>query len=110
VNPLPVIEAELIVTATVPLDVRVTDFVTAVPTDTLPNARDVALKLRAGAAAFKVIVKLLEEAFAVAVTVAVCVVLTDEMLAEKEAVDAPAATITLDGTDTALVLLASAML
>jgi hypothetical protein len=42
--------------------------------------------------------------------VAVCAVLTDDALAEKEAVDAPAATVTLDGTATALVLLASAML
>jgi hypothetical protein len=110
VNPVPEIESELMVTATLPLDVTVTDLVTAVPTETLPNARDVVLRLRAGTAGFKVIAKLLEEAFAVAVRVAVCVVLTDATFAAKEAVDAPAAMVTLDGTVTAVVLLASAML
>jgi hypothetical protein len=110
VKPVPETESELIVTATLPFDVTVTDLVTAVPTDTFPNARDVVLRLSEATAVFRVIAKLFEDAFAVAVTVAVCAVLTDDALAEKEAVDAPAATVTLDGTATALVLLASAML
>jgi hypothetical protein len=54
-NPVPEIESELMVTAAVPLEVTVNDFVTAVPTETLPNASDVALKLNAGTAAFNCI-------------------------------------------------------
>ena len=110
VKPVPEIESELMLTATLPLEVNVTDFVTAVPTDTFPNASDAVLRLRAGTAAFKLIAKLLEEAFAVAVRAAVCVVLTEDTFAVNEAVEAPAATLTLVGTVTALVLLESAML
>lgn len=51
-NPGPEIESELIVTAAVPLDVTVTDFVTAVPTETLPKASAVVLRLNAAVAAF----------------------------------------------------------
>lgn len=51
-NPVPEIESELMVTATVPLEVTVTDLVTAVPTETLPNESEVALRLSAGVAAF----------------------------------------------------------
>ena len=51
-NPAPVIASELIVTATVPLDVTVTDFVTAVPTATLPNASEAVLRLNEEVAAF----------------------------------------------------------
>ena len=40
------------VAATVPVEVTVTDFVTAVPTETLPNANELTLRLKAGAAAF----------------------------------------------------------
>ena len=54
-KPVPEIESELTVTATVPLEVAVTDFVTAVPTVTLPNDREVALRLKAGTAAFNCI-------------------------------------------------------
>ena len=38
--------------AAVPVEVTVTDFVTAVPTETVPNANEFTLRLRAGAAAF----------------------------------------------------------
>jgi hypothetical protein len=110
VKPVPEIESELMVTATLPLDVTVTDFVTAVPTETFPNAREVVLRLSAGAAALKLIAKLFEEALDVAVRVAVWAVLTEDTFAVKEAVDAPAATLTLAGAVTALVLLATAML
>jgi len=41
-------ESVLIDTGAVPLDVTVTDFVTAVPTATFPNAREVVLRLRDG--------------------------------------------------------------
>jgi len=50
--PVPVTESELMVAATVPVEVTVTDFVTAVPTETLPNANELTLRLKAGAAAF----------------------------------------------------------
>jgi len=50
-NPVPVIESELIFTGTVPLEVTVTDFVTAVPTATLPNASEVLLRVSADVAA-----------------------------------------------------------
>ena len=51
-NPVPDAVAALIVTAAVPFDVTVTEFVTAVPTETLPNESDVALRLSAGVDAF----------------------------------------------------------
>jgi len=105
--PVPVIESELIVTATVPLEVTVNDFVNAVPIDTLPNASEVALKLRAGTAAFSCIAKFCEEALRLAATVADCEVVTEATFALNDAVDVPAATTTLAGTVTAVLLLAT---
>ena len=109
-KPAPDIESELMVTAAVPFDVSVTDFVTAVLTDTFPKAKDVVLRLREAVAAFKPIAKLFEEAFAAAVTLAVCAVPTADIFAVKDAVDAPDATVTLAGTVTAVVLLESVTL
>lgn len=106
-NPVPEIESELMVAATVPLEVTVTDFVTAVPTETLPNASEVALRLRAGVAAFSCIAKLFDEEFALTATVAVCAVLTEATFAVNDVVDAPEATVTLVGTVTVLSLLAT---
>lgn len=108
--PVPVIESEVIFTATVPLEVTVTDFVTAVPTETLPNGNEDALRLNAGVAAFNWIAKLCDVLLPLAVTVAVCAVLTDATLAVNDAVDAPEPTATLAGTVTALSLLANVML
>jgi hypothetical protein len=105
-KPVPEIESELIVTATVPLEVIVTDFVTAVPTDTLPNDNDVADRLNAGVAAFSCNAKLCDELLPFAVRVAVCAVLTEATFAVKPTVDAPAGTNTLAGTVTELLLLA----
>jgi hypothetical protein len=104
-NPVPVIESELIVTATVPLEVTVTDFVTAVFTETLPNDSELALRLNAGAAAFSCRAKVRDEAFALADNVAACDVLTEATLAVNDVVDAPEGTVTLAGTVTALSLL-----
>ena len=104
-NPVPVIELELIVTATVPLEVTVTDFVTAVPTETLPNDSDAVLRLNAGTAAFSCNAKVRDEALALAANVAAWDVLTEATLAVNDAVDAPEATVTLAGTVTALSLL-----
>lgn len=51
-NPAPEIASEETVTGAVPVDVRVIDFEIAVPIETLPNARELALTVSAGAAAF----------------------------------------------------------
>jgi hypothetical protein len=51
-NPFPEIELDLIVTGAVPVDVRVTDLLTAVPTETLPNASEDVLRLKAAADGF----------------------------------------------------------
>ena len=109
-KPVPEIESELMVTATVPLEVIVTDFVTAVPTDTLPNDSDVEDRVRAGVAAFSCNATLCDEPFSFAVSVAVCAVLTDATVAVNPAVEMPAGTDTLPGTVTELLLLASATL
>ncbi len=109
-NPVPEIESDLRVTATVPLEVTVTGFVTAVPTETLPNDRELALRLNAGTAAFSCIAKLCDDPFALAKIVAVCDVLTEFTFAVNDAEDAPDATVTLAGTFTALLLLPSATL
>ena len=109
-NPVPEIESELIVTAIVPLEVTVTDFVTAVPTETLPNDRELALRLNAGTAAFSCIAKLCDDPLALAEIAAVCEVLTEFTFAVNDAEDAPDATVTLAGTVTALLLLPNATL
>lgn len=98
------------VTADVPLEVRVTDFETAVPTATFPNASEVELRVRPGTAAFSCNAKLFEEAFALAVSVTVCELLTEFTLALNDAVVAPDATVMLLGTATALLPLATATL
>jgi len=45
---VPEMESALIETGAVPFDVRVTDFVTAVPTATFPNESEEVLRLREG--------------------------------------------------------------
>jgi hypothetical protein len=109
-NPVPVVEPELMVAGAVPLEVTVTDFVTAVPTETLPNARELTPKLRTGFDAFNCNTRLCDEAFAVADTVAVCDVLTEATLALNDAAEAPEAMVTAAGTVTELLLLATLML
>lgn len=106
-KPVPVIEAELIVAGAVPLEVTVTDFVTAVFSETLPNASELVLVLRAGIAAFNCKAKVFDEAFALADNVAVCDVVTEATFALNEAVDTPEATVTPAGTVTELLLLAT---
>jgi hypothetical protein len=105
VNPVPEIASELIVTAAVPLEVSVNDFVTAVPTATLPNDSEVTLAVKAGVAALSCTAKLFDEPFVLADSVAVCAVVTDETVAVNEAEDAPGETVTLAGTVTEVLLL-----
>jgi hypothetical protein len=109
-NPAPVIESELMVTATVPLEVTVTVFDTDVPTDTFPKDSEVALRPREGVAAFNCRATLFFELFALAETVAVCEVLTEAALAVNDADAAPEATVTLPGTVTEVELLERATL
>ena len=47
-NPVPEIESALMVTGAEPLEVKVTDLVTTVPTETLPKESEVALALSVG--------------------------------------------------------------
>ena len=92
----------MIVTAALPLEVTVTDFATAVPTETLPNDSDVALKLNAGTVAFSCSTKLAVDPFTPTEIIAVCEVVTEATFAVNDAVDAPDATTTLFGTAAAL--------
>jgi hypothetical protein len=105
-NPVPEIESALMVTAIVPLDVTVTDFVTAVPTETLPNDSEVAFRLRAAVAALSCSETACEVPPVVAVSLTDCALVTAAAFAMKVAVPAPAGTDTLAGTVTALLLLA----
>ncbi len=107
VNPVPEIESELIVTGAVPLEVRVTDLVIAVPNETLLNDSDVALTVSAGTAAFNCIAMLCDDPFTLAAIVAVCDEVTETTFALNDAADAPEPTATLAGTVTALSLLAT---
>lgn len=51
-NPVPEIAAEVMVNGALPLELTVTDFVTAVPTAILPKGIEVELRVTAGVAAF----------------------------------------------------------
>ena len=97
-------------TATVPLEVTVMDFETAVPTETFPNASEVALSVNAGVAAFNCRATLFEDEFELAVRVTVWAVVTEATLAVKDVDEAPPPTITLAGTVTELLPLESATL
>lgn len=104
-NPFPDAVSELIVTGAVPFEVTVTDFVTAVPTETFPKATDVLLHVSPGTAAFNCKAKLFEVEFEPAVNVAVSAVLTEATAAVKDAVLDPEATVTVAGRVTAAALL-----
>jgi hypothetical protein len=108
--PVPLTESELILTATVPLDVTVTDLVTAVPTDTLPNESEVALRLNTAEAAFSCSETALELLPVVAVSVTDCVLLTGATFAVKAALVAPAETVTELGIETAAFVVPSTTL
>jgi hypothetical protein len=97
--------AELMVTDPVPVEVKVSDCVVAVLTATLPKARLDALTPSVDAAGVNCRPKVLEAPPPLAVSVAVCAVLTAEMVAEKLALVAPEATVAEDGTVTAELLL-----
>ncbi len=110
VKPVPVSVAALTVTDAVPVEDRVRDWVAGEFRCTLPKATVVALTLSVGVSAAVTVpnckAKLSATLSALAVRVAVCAVLTGDTMAVNVALLAPAATVTVAGTDTALLLLA----
>lgn len=104
-KPAPDTETELIVTAAVPLEVRVTVCVVELLTTTAPNEMELALMLSAGVAAFSWRTTDFDELPAVAVSVADCAVVTAATLAAKVAEVAVAGTVIELGMLTELLLL-----
>lgn len=104
-NPLPVTAMEFTVTAAVPLEVNVNVCVVGVFTVTAPNAMLDALALSFPVAAFNCSDTDFDVLPAVAVTVAVCALVTVATFAVKVALVAVAGTVTEEGTITALLLL-----
>lgn len=105
-KPDPVRDAALMVSGAVPEDVSVTDCaVEMVFTVTLPKFRLAVLNCNPGTYATRLIVKLWMLLPSEAVRVAVCAVVTAEIMAVNEALVAPAGTVTEAGTLTALLLL-----
>jgi hypothetical protein len=98
--------AALIVTATVPLAVTVTDFVIDVPKETLPKERDVVLRLSPGVAALSCKATALEVPPVVAVRVTDCALVTEDTFAMKDVLVAATGTVTELGTETAALLVA----
>jgi hypothetical protein len=107
---VPPIVAALTLTAAVPVDVNVRDFVADVFTATLPNARLVALTARVGTGGFNCRAKVFKRPLAVAVRVTFCAELKEDTFAIKLEVVALAATVTEVGTVTVLLLLERATL
>jgi len=106
-KPVPASIPALMVSAAVPEEVSVIDCgVAALFTFTLPKLRLSALSVSPGAEAFNCTAKLSVTLAAVAVSVAACAVLTAVTAALNVALGEPAATLTVDGTVTALLLLA----
>lgn len=105
VKPAPVNAAPLIVTGAVPVDVKVTYCVALAFTTTLPNGTVLALILKVGVATFKCRTKLLETLLALAISVAVCADSTRDTVAMNPALVVLAGTVTVVGTETAVLLL-----
>jgi hypothetical protein len=106
-KPVPVTAAELMVTEPEPVDVKVNDCVVAVLTATLPKLTVEALRPSVDDAGVNCTAKVCEAPPALAESVAVCAVDTAEMVAEKLALVEPEATVTVAGTATDALLLAT---
>jgi hypothetical protein len=104
-KPVPVIVTALTITGRAPVEVRVTVCVVGVLRLTFPKAMLVALMSSVAKAAFNCSAKVLDTVPAIAESVAFCAVVTDEKVAVKLALAEPAATVTDDGTVTAVLLL-----
>jgi len=87
-------------TATEPFEVTVTDLVTEVPTETLPNERELALKLSVAAAALRFSAKFLEDEFALADNVTDCAEPTAATLAVNDTDEEPEGIVAALGTVT----------
>jgi len=112
-KPVPVVASDLIVTGTLPVEVTVTDCVTAVPTATSPNCMEAVLRLSAAdeAPAFEGLSWMetwRDAPLDVAKMVAVCVEEAAATVATNEAVLEPPAMVAVGGTATALLVLESA--
>ncbi len=105
-KPVPVIVTELTVTGWPPVELKVTVCVVGVFRFTLPKLMLVELMVNSGDEEIACRVKVVETEPALAVKVMVCVLDTEETVAENVAVVAPAATVTEAGTVTAELLLA----
>ena len=105
-RPVPVSVAELTTTAAVPVEDSVIDCVVDEFTDTLPKLRLEELMVSVGTAAFNCSAKVWATLPALAESVTACMVLTEEAVAEKPVLVAPAATVTEPGTVTEVLLLA----
>jgi len=105
-KPVPVSVAAVTVTGALPLDEMLTDCVAGVLRSTFPKATLVALRVRVGVAAFRLIEKVFETPPEVAVRVTVCAAVTAVAVAVKPALEAPEAIVTEAGTVTALEVLA----
>lgn len=105
-KPVPLTVAALMVTAAVPVEDRVTDWVAGEPTNTSPNEMLVALILSVDTPGPNCNVKVCAVPLALAVKVTVAEVLTAEIVAVKLPVVDPLATVTEAGTVTAELLLA----
>ena len=104
-KPVPVTDAPLMVSATVPDEVSVTDLVTVVFSASVPKETLVALRLSAEVVAFRATLNVFDVPPEDALSVAVWLVVTALAVAVKPALVAPAAMVTEAGTATALSLL-----
>ena len=104
-KPAPVSVTPLIVTGTVPVEVKVTGCIAGVLTGTSPNATLVALMLSARIAAFSCKVTFFITLPSFAVIVTGCAVATEDTVAVKVTLVAFASTVTALGTVTAELLL-----
>jgi hypothetical protein len=102
----PVTVAELIVTAAVPVELRITVWVDGVFTPTLPNARLFVLTPSVGLEDPNCSAKLVDWLPALAISVTVVAFVTAVTVAVKLPLLAPPASARLSGTDTAVLLLA----
>ncbi len=106
VKPVPITVAALTVTDAVPVEVKITDCVVGVFKFTSPKTRLVTLTLSVGVAVPNCKLKVSVTLPALALSVTAAPELTEEIVAVKLALVAPAATVTEAGTVTALLLLA----
>jgi hypothetical protein len=106
VKPAPDIATEFTVSAVLPVEESLMVCVVAVLTLTLPKERLLALRPSVGTVAPSVMLKVWLAPPAVAISVSDCAVLTVVTVAENVPVDDPLATVTVDGTVTAELLLA----